>query len=182
MERKQLTFRDMRPDYEAYLNFIQHNRHPISLLLDQVLDVRNIGALFRLADAARIAKIYFYKMEQVELTQAFRRVARAADQLVPYESLTSIQQVQALTKTHQFLALEWTNDSLLYSEVNIDIQKPVLLAIGNEESGVSNEILQAVETCIHLPMYGVKTSMNVAMATGIAVYKLLEKWSDGNME
>lgn len=172
MNRKPLTFRETRPDYAVYLDFIQHNRHPISLLLDRVLDLRNIGAIFRLADAARIAKIYFYKMEAIQLTVQFRRVARSAEQFVPYESLATLEQVQALALSHQFLALEWTNDSVLYTEISP--QKPILLAIGNEETGVSSEILQLAETCIHLPMYGIKTSMNVAVATGIAVYKLLE--------
>jgi len=173
MERRQLTFRETRPDYEAYLEFIQNNRHPVSLLLDRVLDVKNIGALFRLADAARLAKIYFYKMEGVELTTSFRRVARAAEQFVLFESLTSVEQVQALAQTHQLLALEWTNDSMAYHEVIPE--KPIVLIIGNEENGVSGDLLSIVEDCIHIPMYGVKTSMNVAMATGIAVYKLLEK-------
>ncbi len=173
MNRKPLTFRETRPDYEAYLAFIQNNRHPISLLLDQVLDLRNIGAIFRLADAARIAKIYFYKMDNIQLTVQFRRVARSAEQFVPYESIARLEQLQTLAQSHQFLALEWTNDSVPYTD--IQLTKPILLAIGNEESGVSNDILQLAAQCIHLPMYGVKTSMNVAVATGIAVYKLLEK-------
>lgn len=173
MERKQLNFEDTRPDFETYLNFIQNNRHPLSLLLDGVLDIRNIGALFRLADAARLARIYFYRMESVKLGVEFKRVARSAEQFVPYVSLSSFESVQDLLQTHQLLALEWTNDSIAYHEVTV--KNPCLLAIGNEEKGISEEILQAAETCIHIPMYGVKTSMNVAVATGIAVYGLLEQ-------
>jgi len=172
MRRKQLTFQDSRPDLNAYLNDIQPNRHPISLLLDGVLDIRNIGALFRLAEAAWIEKIYLYRMEKVQLGIEFKRVARSAEQFIPYEWLPDFESVQHILQTHHLLALEWTNDSIEYNKVNV--QTPCLLAIGNEERGVSDEILQAAETCIHIPMYGVKTSMNVAVATGIAVYKLLE--------
>lgn len=173
MERKQLTFEDTRPDFESYLNFIQNNRHPLSLLLDGVLDVRNIGALFRLADAARLAKIYFYRMELVKLNQEFRRVTRSTEQFVPYKYVSSFDNMMQLLQTHQLLALEWTNDSIPYHKASI--KKPCLLAIGNEETGMSEEILQTAEQCIHIPMYGVKTSMNVSVATGIAVYGLLEK-------
>ncbi|MFN7115775.1 MAG: TrmH family RNA methyltransferase [Saprospiraceae bacterium] len=173
MSRKQLNFRETRPDFAAYLHHIQNNRHPISLLLDQVRDIRNIGAIFRLADAARIAKIYFYKMEDVQLNINFRRVARSTEQFIIYESLHTLEQVNELAQTHQFVALEWTNDSVPYHEIMI--REPILLALGNEETGVSDEILQMVETCIHIPMYGIKNSMNVAMATGIAVYDLLSK-------
>ena len=180
MERRQLYFADTRQDLEEYLDFIQNNRYPLSLLLDDVRDMRNIGALFRLADAARLAKIYFYRMESVKLGVEFRRVARSAEQFVPYENLLSFEAVQDLLQTHQLLALEWTNDSIAYNKVNV--KTPCLLAIGNEERGISDEILQVAETCLHIPMYGVKTSMNVSVATGIAVYGLLEEWNGGMME
>lgn len=173
MQRKQLSFKDARPNFEEYLHFIQNNRHPLSLLLDGVLDVRNIGAIFRLADAARLTNIYFYRMESVNLNAEFRRVARSAEQFVRYETLVSLESVQHLLQTHQLLALEWTNDSIPFTEVTL--KKPCILAIGNEERGISEEILQTAETCIHIPMYGVKNSMNVSVATGIAVYGLLEK-------
>lgn len=179
MRRKQLTFQDARPDLNMYLNDIQPNRHPISLLLDGVLDVRNIGALFRLAEAAWIEKIYLYRMEKVQLGIEFKRVARSAEQFIPYEALSDFNEVQNLLQTYHLLALEWTNDSIDYNKVNV--QTPCLLAIGNEERGVSDEILQAAVMCIHIPMYGVKTSMNVAVATGIAVYHLLEKWKEGKL-
>jgi tRNA G18 (ribose-2'-O)-methylase SpoU len=173
MSRKQLTFQDTRPGFEEYLKFIQNHRHPLSLLLDGVLDVRNVGALFRLADAARLKKIYFYRMDSLKLGVEFKRVARSAEQFVPFETLHSFEDVKKLLQTHQLLALEWTNDSIVYNMLTP--RNPCLLAIGNEESGISEEILQIAEQCIHIPMYGVKTSLNVAVATGIAVYELLNK-------
>ena len=100
-------------------------------------------------------------------------MARSTEQFIIYESLQTLEQVNELAQTHQFVALEWTNDSVPYHEIMI--HEPILLALGNEETGVSDEILQMVETCIHIPMYGIKNSMNVAMATGIAVYELLSK-------
>ena len=61
MQEKQLSFQDMRPDSKATAENIKTNRNPISLLLDRMTDPRNIGGIFRLADAARIKHIYFYK-------------------------------------------------------------------------------------------------------------------------
>ncbi len=171
--RRQLTFEEVRPDFQTHLEHIQQHRHPIGLLLDRVTDVRNVGALFRLADAARINKIYGYRMETVPFNTAFRRVARSAEQFVPYEPLSDLAAVLQLKTTYQLLALEWTNDSVPYHQYKP--QYPCLLAIGNEETGLSGDILQLVDACIHIPMFGVKTSLNVAMATGIAVYGLLER-------
>lgn len=55
MKERQLDFRDERPrDMELYLKDVRENRFPLSLLLDHVEDTRNLGALFRLADAARV--------------------------------------------------------------------------------------------------------------------------------
>jgi tRNA G18 (ribose-2'-O)-methylase SpoU len=50
------------------------------------------------------------------------------------------------------------------------------LVIGNEERGISDEVLGLLDASVHIPMHGVKTSLNVAMATGIVTYALLEKW------
>lgn len=174
MSRRQLRFEDVRPDFAHYQQEIQANRHPIAFLLDGVDDLRNIGALFRLADGARIEKIYAYRVELDMLDKKLRRVARATEQLTPYAYLPDIEAVENLRQAKPLIGLEWTNDSILYA----DYQPPAegcILVLGNEETGISDEVLAVLDESIHIPMYGVKTSLNVAMATGIVTYALLEK-------
>ena len=173
MQEKQLSFQDMRPDSKATSENIKTNRNPISLLLDRMTDPRNIGGIFRLADAARIKHIYFYKCEDLEITSKIKRISRSTTQVVPYSHLDSLEAVEALKSTQDLIALEYTSQSIPYTDFTP--QERTILVIGNEQRGVSEELLELTGQSIHLPMLGMNTSMNVMCATGIAVYGLLMK-------
>jgi len=175
MQEKQLSFQDMRPDSKTVADRIRTNRQPISLLLDRMTDPRNVGGIFRLADAALIEHIYFYKCEDLTITSKIKRISRSTTQVVPYSHLTDLKTVEVLKKTHKLISLEYTNQSIPYTE--FAPTGKTLLVIGNEQRGVSTELLDLTEQSIHLPMLGLNTSMNVMCATGIAVYELLRKYS-----
>ena len=172
MKRRQLDFREERGDLEQYLAYIRRHRHPVSLLLDRLADPRNIGALFRIADAARLQAIYGYRMPALLHRKKLHRVARGTQTHIPYTPLRDQEAVRRLTETARLVALERTNDSVPDTEYAPAL--PCILIVGNEQQGVSPELLALAHDCIHIPMYGVNTSMNVAVATGIAVYKLVE--------
>ncbi|MEQ8706284.1 MAG: TrmH family RNA methyltransferase [Phaeodactylibacter sp.] len=170
---KQSTFYDDRPeDLQAYIRNIGNNRHLLSLLLAGITDVRNIGSLFRLADAARLEHLYFYGAPELLEHRKVRRVARATLEYVPYTAL-DLEGVRALAKKRTFLGLEITDKSLPYTDV--EAQEGTVLVIGQEAHGIPPEVLSLCQQAMHLPMYGVNTSMNVAMAAGIAVYDQLRK-------
>lgn len=170
---KQIHFHDKRPDFAAHLQQVNNSRHPISLLLDGLTLPVNIGAAFRLADAANLQHIYLYRCGKFEHSKKWKRTARSTHQYVPYTFLDSLADVEALQIEHQLITLEWTNDSISFRQ--FQPVQPVILVLGSEQRGVSDEVLQLAQRSVHIPMYGVKTSMNVTMAAGIAVYDLVEK-------
>lgn len=170
-KNRQLNFRDERKDTAAHIQSIQQNRQPISILLDGVADIRNIGSIFRIADAANISSLYFYNCPIDPTDRRLRKTGRASQQYVQSKVLLSLQEVIALKSSHHLVALEVTSMSQPYYKVSIP--KPSIIAIGNEIRGVSQEILDVVDASVHLPMYGVNTSMNVATAAGIAIYHYL---------
>jgi tRNA G18 (ribose-2'-O)-methylase SpoU len=173
MAEHQITFKEERKDFQAHLAHINQNRNPVSLLLDRVHDIRNVGAIFRLADSARIRKVYIYKSPDWKLTsQKAIRIARQTIQYVPYEILEELEEVKNLKENHQLIALEWTNKSIPYTE--FAPKEETILILGNEQFGISDDLLALAETSIHIPMLGVNTSMNVACAAGIVVYDLLK--------
>lgn len=170
---KQKKFRAERQNIEEHLQSLQQHRQPISLLLDGLTDMRNIAAMFRISDAAGLKKIYLYQCPPVGRHKKLKNWSRSTVQYVPYEECSDLSAIEALKAKHQIVALEWTNKSTLYTAFQPD--KAIILVIGNEKYGVSEDLLRLSDTSIHLPMHGINTSMNVAVATGIAVYSLLEK-------
>lgn len=168
-----LNFHDQRQNPEAHLEYIQNNRFPVALLLDGLSDARNLGAMFRLADAGRLEAIYAYRMEALERHRRMSRLSRNTQKLTPFYHLENLEEVKALKEKFDLVALEITKKSIPYTA--FQIKRPTILIVGNEQIGVSEDLLSIADAAIHIPMYGLNFSMNVSVSTGIAVYKLLEQ-------
>lgn len=170
---KALNFREIRSNLADYLAFIENHRHPMVFILDHLSDKKNVAALFRLADAARIEHVYFFGQQPSESDPKLKRIARSASDFVPSSWIANQKALEKLKERYHFLALEITNLSIPYYQYQGN--QPVALLIGNEQGGLSQSLLDLSDQSIHVPMMGRNTSMNVAMATGIASYGLLEK-------
>lgn len=169
----QTTFQDDRANLAERLASIHQNRHPIALLLAGVEDIRNIAALFRLADAARLKHLYLY--QSAALKPQFKKINRIARQTLQYVPHTILTQLDDVPAVYEWLALEKTTKSIAYTEVE-SVTQAILLVLGNEQYGVHEAILKRCEQAIHIPMYGVNTSMNVSMAAAVVTFSLLSHY------
>lgn len=171
MIERQITFQDKHPNFQESLERLKINRHPISILCDHLEDVQNIGGLFRLADAANLEEIIFFQEKPLDITKRLKRIARQTIEYIPHRVISNLADLDFEGK--QIIALELTNQSIPYTQFVLN--KPLILILGNERFGVSDKLLNLAEQSIHLPMYGIKNSMNVTNAAGIAVYGLLNQ-------
>lgn len=155
---------------------------PLSLWAIDVEKPENIGALFRLADALGIARIYLVGKSPDPDHKKIKRVARSTHQSVPWTHTTSEQAVASLKELLQgddqcCIGLEITAQSEPLSELTKRLKlsnKHVHLLLGNENRGVPQEFLQLTQACTHITMHGQNSSMNVSMAAGIAAHWLIE--------
>lgn len=170
---KALNYQEIRPNLEKHLKEVAENRHPIAFILDGVNNKRNIAAIYRLADAARVAEVILHNCDLPKGNHKIKRVARSAQEYVPTRVLNDLLAITELKKEYQLVALEITSTSIPYHQ--FQAKKPIALIIGNEQKGISQEMLDLGEASIHVPMMGRNSSMNVAMATGIATYGLLQQ-------
>ncbi|MEM1218572.1 MAG: TrmH family RNA methyltransferase [Bacteroidota bacterium] len=174
-EEKAYDFSDLRPDPHRRLIEINANRFPITLVLDRLLEPANVGMLFRLGEACRIERIIFWKMESTEPSKKAVKVARAAVQQIPFLHVHTVRALQeALPDTH-WVALEYTNRSIPYHQFRIP--ESLALFVGNEQRGLDPELLTLARESIHLPMYGLNTSINVACATSVALYRIAQQFA-----
>ena len=171
---RQLTHYDERSDFQERLDFINQNRKPIVFLLAGLRDARNIGGLFRLADAANIEKILFYNCGIEPTDKRINKTARSTQKYVPAEKINDLQSIIALKEKYQLVALEITSESIPYTE--LEINQSVCIIIGAEITGVVKELLEIVNNSIHIPMNGINTSMNVTVAAGIVTYHFLNQF------
>ncbi|MEL7117853.1 MAG: TrmH family RNA methyltransferase [Bacteroidota bacterium] len=173
-QERQINFEDQHSNSKQSQQNINDNRYPIVFILDRVSNPRNIGSLFRLAEAARIEHIYIFGALESMQSSKFNRAARSTEKYIPFTLINDWNELQKLKEKYSWIGLEITTQSIPYYQYQPS--GPTAMVIGSEKYGLSEAMIAACEKCIHVPMLGLKTSMNVAVATGIATYKWLENF------
>lgn len=151
-------------------------RHPIYAVADNIRSIYNVGSIFRTSDAALIEKLYLTGYTPYPPRQEIEKVALGATEAVPWEYVKD--PVEAVKKIKEngikIVPLEITYNSRNYTEIEAG-DFPLCLVLGNELTGVSNEIIKMADFSIEIPQYGFKHSINVSVAYGIAVMELVRK-------
>ncbi len=154
--------------------------NPVSLIVENVRSSENVGSFFRTADALGVEKIYLVGYTPSPIDKFGRpdskiaKTALGAELSVPYESCKTIAPLIKKLKTNGVfvVALEQASNSIDYRDLKID--KPIALIVGNEVTGVSKSTLSKCDKIIEIPMHGIKESLNVSVATGIALAGLIK--------
>ncbi len=150
-------------------------RHPIYVLLDNVRSVYNVGSIFRTSDAALISKLYLTGYTPHPPRKDIEKTALGAIESVPWEyHKNPIDVIKSLKeKNIKIVALEITNESIPYYKIK-PADFPICLIVGNEITGISNDVLSMCDISVEIPQFGIKHSLNVAVAYGIAVFELVK--------
>ena len=150
------------------------------LILPDIRSAINIGAIFRTADAAGISKIYLTGWTP-RPTDKFGRIqkdiaksALGAEIWVPWEyKKTLIPLLGALKKDgYKIIAIEQDERSIDYRKVKIN--QKVAIIMGPEVTGLDKKILDKCDVIAQIPMYGKKESLNVSVACGVALFRILK--------
>ncbi len=155
---------------------------PLTLILHNIRSVHNVGSIFRTADAAGVSKIFLTGYTPTPLDRFgrerkdFIKVSLGAEQSVPWAQAEDIGPIleQLAKDSYQLLALEQSKNSVSLFDFK-HTNKPIALVVGNEVDGVDPHILKMADTVVEIPMYGQKESLNVSVATGIALFTLLKR-------
>jgi tRNA G18 (ribose-2'-O)-methylase SpoU len=150
-------------------------RFPIHVLLDNVRSLYNVGSVFRTSDGARISKLFLTGYTPHPPRKEIDKTALDATETVPWEYYKNPQEaIDNLKKQNiKICLLEHTSKSQPYFHI-AKTDFPLCLVVGNEISGVSKEIIDVADMAIDIPMFGLKQSLNVAVAYGIAIFELVK--------
>ncbi|MBM2844937.1 MAG: rRNA methylase [Bacteroidetes bacterium] len=149
-------------------------RTPICAMLDNIRSLYNVGSMFRTSDGALIRKMYLAGYTPCPPRKEIEKTALGATQSVPWEHFSKpIDAVNVLrSEGIRICVLEHTTGSVPYFAVP-PTAFPLCLVVGNEITGVSPEVVAAADLAIEIPMYGMKQSLNAAVAYGIALFELV---------
>jgi tRNA G18 (ribose-2'-O)-methylase SpoU len=151
-------------------------RLPVSVLLDNIRSMYNVGSFFRTADAAAIDKLYLCGITSFPPNPGIRKTALGAEESVPWE-----QSEDPLPLAGRLRAEGYELAAIETSIHSVDLfdwqpRYPVCVVFGHEVDGVRPELLASCDTHIRIPMLGIKHSLNVATAGGVVMYELLRKY------
>ena len=166
-----VDFHDLETLIETTL---ESDKVPLFLLLDQVSDVRNFGAIIRTAECTGVNGIIIQKSGSAPVNAETIKTSAGAAFKIPICKVDHIKdamfQLQA-ENIKLIAATEKTEDSVF----DIDFNQPVAIVMGSEHKGVSNSVLKMADYKAKLPLLGDIESLNVSVACGVFLYEAIRQ-------
>jgi tRNA G18 (ribose-2'-O)-methylase SpoU len=157
----------------------------VYLIAHNIRSAYNVGAILRTADGAGITKVYltgytpkpFKEGKDPYITAPQKMIAKTAlgaQNFVDWEEKKEVLSLIEKLKKEKFsiVALEQDEKSVKIKETSWNF--PTAVIIGNETEGIDKKILRQCDSIVEIPMRGHKESLNVSVATGVAVYEILK--------
>lgn len=149
---------------------------PVSVVLDNVRSLYNVGAFFRTMDAAAAEKLFLCGITARPPHRGISKTALGSEETVAWEhSDDAAETVRSLqVRGYEVAAIETSPRAIDLFDWQPGF--PVCLVFGNEVDGLGEAVLERCDSHVRIPMLGRKHSLNVATAGGIAIFELLRKF------
>ena len=165
-------------EYRTYslkeiLESIPENQKGWLLMLDELEDPHNLGAILRTCDAAGVHGVIIKKDRAVGLTPVVAKVSAGAIDTVKVHQATNLTQTLKELKSTGYWVVGTDMKGTDYRKQDYDM--PIVLVIGNEGKGISRLVKEECDFMVTLPMRGKIQSLNASVATGILLYEIGDK-------
>ncbi len=157
--------------------FKEAEKLPVTIMLDNVRSLHNVGSAFRTADAFRIEKIILTGITGTPPHREIQKSALGATDSVAwaYAEHTYDAIVQLKTSGYDIIIIEQTTASKPIQTFQPATGKKYCLVFGNEVEGVSDAALTLADTALEIPQSGTKHSLNVSVCLGIVMWHFFQK-------
>ena len=155
-------------------------KFPIVVLSDGIKSPANIGALFRICDAFGVEEIVFFNTEVDLKSTRLKRTARETQNTVKFRIGDSLEASlnDFREQNYTLIGIEITEKSTVIHELKAGPSAKIALVLGNERHGISEKIIDVLDHCHHIEMYGTNSSMNVIQAASIGLYVITNQLRD----
>jgi 23S rRNA (guanosine2251-2'-O)-methyltransferase len=152
-------------------------RLPVTVVLDNIRSLYNVGAFFRTVEGARAEKLILCGITGYPPKRGISKTALGAEEVVAWEHAPDATAVAAQLRNHgyELAAVETSPHASDLFEWTPSF--PVCVLFGHEVDGIRPELRAMCDTHVRIPMLGIKHSLNVATAGGVVIYELLRKYT-----
>ena len=146
---------------------------PFLILLDNVEDPHNLGAIIRTANLAGAHGVIIPKRRAVGLTSTVAKTSAGAINYTPVAKVTNIvRTIEELKEKGIWFVCADMGGEIMY---DLDLTGPMGLVIGNEGEGVSRLVREACDFTASIPMKGDIDSLNASVAAGVLAYEIVRQ-------
>ncbi len=146
----------------------------VLLMLDQVQDPRNLGAIIRTANAVEVDGVIIPKNNTAEITATVHKASAGSTAYTPISKVTNLAQTIEQLKSVGIWVIG-TADDAETCYTSADYTVPLCIVLGNEGTGIRRLVKQKCDYLVHLPMLGQISSLNVSVTAGVLLYEVLRQ-------
>ncbi|MDD3858787.1 MAG: 23S rRNA (guanosine(2251)-2'-O)-methyltransferase RlmB [Bacteroidales bacterium] len=156
---------------------LESGKVPLLVILDNITDVRNFGAIARTCECAGVDAIIIPVANSVRITEDAIKTSAGALYNIPVCRVDNI--IDAILLLQQLgievVAISEKSERMIYET---DLKGPTALILGSEESGISYSVLKRANIKAKIPMFGKTESLNVSVSAAIGVYEVIRQRLD----
>ncbi|HVV55471.1 MAG TPA: RNA methyltransferase [Mucilaginibacter sp.] len=157
--------------------FKRQEKLPITVVLDNVRSMHNVGSVFRTCDGFAVEKIYLCGITGQPPHREIEKTALGATQSIDWiyyaDPTQAIRELR--DKGYTIIAIEQAEKSIMLNEFSVENDKKYALIFGNEVNGVSDEVMKMIDACVEIPQFGTKHSFNIVVSAGIVLWDFFNK-------
>ena len=153
--------------------FKRAGKMPLTVVLDDVRSMHNVGSVLRTADAFRVEQVVLCGITGTPPHTEIHKTALGAEDSVSWQYADSALQAVAQLREQgvTVLSVEQAEGSTKLPSFRAERGKRYAIVLGNEVKGVHQEVIDASDGCLEIPQLGTKHSMNVSVTAGIVIYQ-----------
>lgn len=164
------------PDYRVFtideiIGEAKNYKKPLLLLLDQIQDPHNLGAILRSAECSGVHGVIITTHNSAAINETVEKTSAGAVSFLNIAMANNLNSAISQLKNQGFWVVGTSlNTEKSYTEV--DYNTPIALVMGNEEKGIRKQVAENCDFLVKIPMKGKLQSLNVSVSTGIMLFEI----------
>ena len=157
--------------------FVQAEKLPLVVVLDNVRSLHNVGSVFRTSDAFRVERIMLCGITATPPSAEIHKTALGAEDVVEWQYFESTVDAVAALRGEgcKIYSIEQCQGSIALQEFETVPGERYAVVLGNEVKGVQQVVVDASDGAIEIPQFGTKHSLNVSVTAGMVIWEFANK-------
>ena len=158
--------------------FHEAKKLPLTVVLDDVRSLYNVGSVFRSSDAFRVEAVYLCGITATPPHLEIHKTALGGEDSVAWRYFnTATEAVQSLhDEGVTVYSIERVEGSTKLQNLQLDTDKRYAVVLGNEVKGVHQEVVDMSDGCLEIPQFGTKHSLNVSVTAGMVIWEVAKQF------